>query len=233
MLSHTRTLQQGAKSGLDLPTVFEIEQPAAFEEGSSAAASSRVKRAFDVVAAILGIIAFLPLLLLICLLVRLESPGPVVFRQRRGGLGGRPFEIFKFRTMSVVEQDGPLAHATKTDPRVTRIGGFLRRSSLDELPQLFNVLRGEMSIIGPRPHAVFHDEYYSERIPDYMDRLKTRPGLTGLAQVSGYRGEIRDLEDMQRRIDCDLAYIRDWSLTLDMRLLVKTIIIAPFDPMAY
>lgn len=90
-----------------------------------------------------------------------------------------------------------------------------------------------MSIIGPRPHAVFHDEYYSERIPDYMDRLKTRPGLTGLAQVSGYRGEIRDLEDMQRRIDCDLAYIRDWSLTLDMRLLVKTIIIAPFDPMAY
>jgi exopolysaccharide biosynthesis polyprenyl glycosylphosphotransferase len=196
-------------------------------------AADWAKRALDVLGAVLAILVFLPLLACIALAVRLESPGPVIFRQRRTGYRGRIFTIYKFRTMTVVEDGGDIRHATRDDKRVTAIGSLLRKLSLDELPQFFNVLLGDMSIVGPRPHALSHDTHYGELIPTYGDRFRAKPGLTGLAQVNGLRGEIRDLRCMRNRVAADNLYIDSWSLGLDIAILAKTALIIFRDPQAY
>ncbi len=200
---------------------------------ASASSTSRTKRLIDIILAAIGIVAFLPLLLLVALLIRLESPGPIIYRQKRGGLMGAPFEIYKFRSMRVTDDGGIVKHATKNDPRLTSIGAFLRKSSFDELPQLFNILKGDMSIVGPRPHALRHDELYAAEIPAYRGRMSARPGLTGLAQVSGYRGDIPNIEAMADRVACDLEYIANWSIMLDLKLIALTLARFPFDPHAY
>lgn len=193
---------------------------------------SRQKRALDVTAALSAIIMLLPLLIVVAVLVRATSKGPVLFRQKRCGLNGQPFEIYKFRSMHVVPDEG-VVQATRADPRVTPVGRFIRRSSIDELPQLFNVLQGHMSLIGPRPHAMEHDAYYSERIPRYADRFVARPGLSGLAQVRGARGGTPQLSDMERRIDLDLDYIRNASLAADLRIIAETVREMMFSSTAY
>ena len=185
------------------------------------AASASSKRAFDVVTSGLLLIVFAPLLLLVALAVAVEGEG-VLFRQRRTGLNGRVFTILKFRTMTVAEDSGAIAHARPGDPRVTRIGRVLRATSLDELPQLINVLRGDMSLVGPRPHALAHDHHYAALLPLYRERFAVRPGLTGLAQVAGLRGEIRQLGCMARRIEADLHYARHWSFWTDLLILWRT-----------
>jgi len=172
-------------------------------------------------------------MLLIAAAVRLNSPGPAIFRQRRYGLDGREFRMWKFRTMTVCEEEGDVPHATRHDPRVTRIGAFLRRTSLDELPQLLNVLTGRMSLVGPRPHATAHNEYYRRLVRHYMVRHKVRPGMSGWAQIHGLRGEIETLEQMQRRVEYDLWYIRNWSVLLDLKILVDTLRHAWRDDNAY
>ena len=184
-------------------------------------ASASSKRAFDVVISAMLLVIFAPLLLLAALAVAAEGEG-VLFRQRRTGLNGRVFTILKFRTMTVAEDSGAIAHARPGDPRVTRIGRVLRATSLDELPQLINVLRGDMSLVGPRPHAVAHDHHYAALLPLYRDRFAVRPGLTGLAQVRGLRGEIRQLGCMARRIEADLHYARHWSFWTDLLILWRT-----------
>ncbi len=196
-------------------------------------AASMSKRLIDIVVASGLLVVLLPVLLLIALMIRLETPGAALFRQQRGGLGGRVFTIYKFRTMRVVQDDHTVSHCVREDPRVTALGALLRRTSIDELPQLLNVLKGDMSLVGPRPHALAHDQYYSERLPDYDARMNAKPGLTGLAQISGLRGEIQELDAMARRVACDIAYIEDWSPLLDIKLLALTITRAPFDHRAY
>ena len=205
-------------------------QPDAFPKP---VATDPLKRGFDIVAAGIGLLLFLPLLLLVMGLIRLESPGPSVFRQRRTGYRGRVFTIYKFRTMTVTEDSGEIRHATKGDARVTAIGALLRRLSIDELPQLVNVLKGDMSIVGPRPHALAHDEYYGALIPTYAARFRARPGLTGYAQVNGFRGEIRDARGMSDRVAADNSYIEAWSPSLDLAILVRTIPLIFSDPRAY
>jgi putative colanic acid biosynthesis UDP-glucose lipid carrier transferase len=182
-----------------------------------------VKRASDVVLAAALLAVLSPLLLALALGVRLSSPGPVIFRQRRYGLDGEQIVVYKFRTMSVTEDGATLQQCTHGDARVTRFGAFMRRASLDELPQLVNVLQGRMSLVGPRPHAVAHNELYRKLIDGYMLRHKVRPGLTGWAQVNGLRGETRTLERMQARIDHDLDYLRNWSLHLDLYIMARTL----------
>ena len=185
--------------------------------------SSLVKALEDRLLAALILVLVSPVLLAIAVAVKLDSPGPVIFRQARTGWSGRPFRIWKFRSMVVHEpEDGVVRQATRGDPRVTRVGGFLRRTSLDELPQIFNVLRGEMSLVGPRPHALQHDEEYSERILDYFARHRIKPGITGLAQVRGYRGETREVNEMVKRVESDIEYINNWSLWLDLVILART-----------
>lgn len=181
-----------------------------------------VKRLTDVVLASLALAVLWPVLLLVALAVRFSSPGPILFRQRRYGLYGECIYVYKFRSMTVCEDGTKVVQATRNDPRVTPIGGFLRRTSLDELPQLFNVLFGSMSMVGPRPHAVSHNEAYRGLIDGYMLRHKVRPGITGWAQVNGHRGETDTVEKMQRRVEYDLDYLRHWSLGLDLTILVRT-----------
>lgn len=181
------------------------------------------KRATDVVLATLMLVAALPVMLLIAIAIRLTTSGSVIFRQRRYGLDGAEIIVYKFRTMTVTENDAHVRQATRDDPRVTRIGRFLRRYSLDELPQLLNVLQGRMSLVGPRPHAVAHNEEYRKLIDGYMVRHKVTPGITGLAQVNGCRGETSTLDDMRRRIAYDLDYLRHWSLMLDLKILCRTL----------
>ncbi len=163
-------------------------------------ASSRWKRGFDILVASLALLLFLPLLLTVMLAIKAESPGPAIFRQRRTGYRGRVFTILKFRTMTVAEDSGAIRQATKNDARVTEVGAILRKLSIDELPQLWNVLCGDMSIVGPRPHALAHDEYYAALIPTYSARFRAKPGLTGYAQVNGFRGELRDARCMSDRV---------------------------------
>jgi putative colanic acid biosynthesis UDP-glucose lipid carrier transferase len=186
----------------------------------------QLKRSFDLLIAGAGVLLISPLLLLIALAVKLSSPGPVLFRQERYGLDGKRFSVYKFRSMRVLESgDQPgLQQATRNDPRVTPVGAVLRRWSLDELPQLFNVIKGEMSLVGPRPHAVEHNEYYRRHVAGYMQRHAFKPGITGLAQVEGLRGETASLDSMAARIDADLRYQRDWSLKLDIKILIKTLL---------
>ena len=178
--------------------------------------------AFDVLVAGLLVVLLAPLLALIAVLVRLESPGPALFRQTRTGLNGRTFQIYKFRSMRVQENGIVVRQASRGDARVTVLGAFLRKTSLDELPQLLNVIRGEMALVGPRPHALAHDTYYGAEIAAYQDRFRVRPGLTGWAQINGSRGATPMLSDMQRRIDLDLWYVENNSLSLDFRILVAT-----------
>lgn len=189
---------------------------------AAAPALSRRKRCLDIVGALFALLLFLPLLTLIAMAIRLESPGPIIFRQRRGGLNGRPFTIFKFRTMQVLDDGDEIQQARRGDPRITQVGRLLRRTSMDELPQLLNILKGDMSLVGPRPHALAHDRYYGQRIANYAERLRTRPGLTGLAQVCGLRGETREVREMAERIEYDLRYIDEWSMALDLKLIAGT-----------
>lgn len=181
-----------------------------------------IKRSIDFVAAALAIVLFSPLLLLLALAVKLDSPGPVIFRQTRNGYRGRPFKIWKLRTMRVQEDGQTVRQASRNDPRVTRVGRLLRQTSLDELPQLFNVLMGSMSLVGPRPHAIAHDEFYAKAIENYVIRQHVKPGITGWAQVNGLRGETATLDLMYRRIEHDLWYAVHASILLDIEILVRT-----------
>jgi putative colanic acid biosysnthesis UDP-glucose lipid carrier transferase len=185
-----------------------------------------LKRCFDVGVAGTAVLLLSPLMLLIALAICLTSPGPLFFLQDRYGLDGRRFRIYKFRTMRVLEAGDQkrLLQATRDDPRVTPVGALLRRWSLDELPQLFNVLQGQMSLVGPRPHAVSHNEQYRQLIPGYMQRHLFKPGMTGLAQVKGLRGEIESFEAMAHRVEADLEYQRDWTLAKDIKILIKTML---------
>jgi Undecaprenyl-phosphate glucose phosphotransferase len=181
------------------------------------------KRLFDVAVAGLGLLVLAPLLAAVAVAIRIDSPGPIFFRQKRGGFNGRAFQILKFRTMRVLE-DGPwIKQATQHDDRVTRVGSFLRWSSLDELPQLINVLRGDMSLVGPRPHALAHDDAYRSLISSYPFRHFVKPGITGWAQVNGFRGETPTLALMKQRIELDLWYARNWSFWLDLWILIGTV----------
>jgi putative colanic acid biosysnthesis UDP-glucose lipid carrier transferase len=182
-----------------------------------------LKRSSDVVLSLVILMLIFPVMLLIALMVKLESPGPAIFRQRRYGLDGDQIVVYKFRSMAVTEDGNVIQQAKKNDLRLTRLGAFLRKTSLDELPQFLNVLQGRMSIVGPRPHAVAHNELYRKVIKGYMVRHKVRPGITGWAQVNGQRGETDTLEKMQARIDFDLDYLRNWSLQLDFFIIFRTI----------
>jgi len=181
-----------------------------------------VKRAMDIVLASIFLVVLSPVMAAIAVAIKLTSPGPVFFRQRRYGLDGREIRVWKFRTMTVCEDGQRVTQAQRSDPRVTPVGAFLRRTSLDELPQLFNVLKGDMSLVGPRPHATAHNEEYRRLIQGYMLRHKVRPGMTGLAQVHGCRGETETVDKMARRVEWDLRYIREWSLWMDIKILFQT-----------
>jgi len=185
--------------------------------------NSTIKRASDIVLATLILLLLSPLMLVVALAVKLSSPGPIIFRQRRYGLYGDEIMVYKFRSMTVMENGGAVTQAQRNDSRVTKIGGFLRRTSLDELPQFINVLQGRMSIVGPRPHAVAHNEQYRKLIKGYMLRHKVKPGITGWAQVNGLRGETATLDKMEARIQYDLDYLRNWSLWLDLWIVLKTV----------
>lgn len=180
------------------------------------------KRFVDVVGASVGLLLLAPLMVLSAIAIKLDSPGPVLFRQRRNGFNAKQFGIFKFRSMTVMEDGGNVVQARRADPRVTTVGRVLRQSSIDELPQLLNVLRGEMSLVGPRPHALAHDNHYGDLLSEYAFRHHVKPGITGWAQVRGYRGETARVEQMKGRVDCDLWYINNWSLALDLKILVMT-----------
>jgi putative colanic acid biosynthesis UDP-glucose lipid carrier transferase len=181
-----------------------------------------LKRSLDIIVSG-ALLAFLaPSLLLIAVLIRLESDGPALFRQRRFGRNGKVFTLLKFRSMKVQESDGAFIQARSADPRVTPLGRWLRRTSIDELPQLFNVLIGDMSLVGPRPHALAMDQHYVRLIPRYSDRLLVRPGLTGLAQISGLRGPTNTIDDISKRLNRDRAYVRRWSFLLDLKILART-----------
>lgn len=198
-----------------LPLITLSESPLASET------RALLKGIFDKTIALLMLIILSPLMLAVTFLVWQSSPGPIIFRQKRHGWDGRVIEVWKFRSMKIHE-DKRVSQARRNDNRVTRIGKFIRRTSIDELPQLFNVLQGTMSLIGPRPHAVEHNELYSKQIKFYMLRHRVKPGITGLAQVSGYRGETETLEKMLKRVEFDIHYINNWSLLMDVKILLKT-----------
>lgn len=192
-----------------------------------------IKRLTDIVFSAAILLITLPLFLVISVSVRVSSNGPVIFKQRRYGLDGRQITVYKFRTMTVTEDGSQITQATKEDGRITPVGRFLRRYSLDELPQLLNVLQGRMSLVGPRPHAIAHNEEYRKLIKGYMVRHKVLPGITGLAQVNGCRGETARLEDMQARVNYDLDYLRHWSPILDLKILFLTVLKLLSDDRAY
>ncbi|MCY4044649.1 MAG: undecaprenyl-phosphate glucose phosphotransferase [Cellvibrionales bacterium] len=199
----------------DMPAVSIYSHP--YEAGGAI-----VKRLEDVVLSSLILFLISPLMLIIALLIKLTSKGPVIFKQQRYGLAGESIQVYKFRTM-VVHQDKQVAQATRDDTRITPLGRFLRKTSLDELPQFINVLQGRMSVVGPRPHAIVHNEYYREAIEGYMLRHLVKPGITGWAQVNGWRGETDTLDKMQHRIDYDLYYLNHWSVSFDIKIILMTI----------
>jgi putative colanic acid biosynthesis UDP-glucose lipid carrier transferase len=209
-----------------------IEPQAQLRKRAACVRGSVAKRLLDSVGALLGIVLLMPFFLILAALIRLESPGPVIFGQRRTGLGGKVFRIYKLRTMCVVEDGSAVVQAKAGDKRITRLGYFLRRFSIDELPQLWNVLIGDMALIGPRPHAVVHDTYYGSVIPRYDLRFLVRPGIAGLAQVRGLRGPTESITDMAKRVDQDLAYISSWSFSRDLWLLILAVFRAPFHEKA-
>ena len=210
------SIQGGTSELLGVPLIALCETPFHGYRGVG-------KRLTDMVVATATLILASPVMILTAVLVRLTSKGPIIFKQRRYGLDGREIIIYKFRTMTVTEDNGPIRQATRDDARVTPIGRLLRRTSLDELPQLINVLQGRMSLVGPRPHAVAHNELYRKLIKGYMVRHKVPPGITGLAQVHGLRGETTTIEQMEARVQYDLEYLRNWSVLLDLKILVKTL----------
>jgi len=202
-------------------------------ESPYAGVNAVLKRAEDLVLASLILLAIAPLLAVVALGVKLSSPGPVIFRQRRNGLDGREIVVWKFRSMRTMDDGAVVRQATRDDPRVTPFGAFIRRTSLDELPQFFNVLQGRMSIVGPRPHAVAHNEAYRRLIGPYMVRHKVKPGITGWAQIHGHRGETDTLDKMRDRVAHDLEYLRHWSLSLDLRIVLRTALLMLADRQAY
>lgn len=211
---------------LGIPVVAMRETPFSGYKGVA-------KRMFDLGVSLALMPLLLPVMLAIAVGVKLSSPGPIIFQQRRYGLDGREIVVYKFRSMRVIEDGAVVTQATRDDPRVTPFGRLLRKYSLDELPQIFNVVRGSMSLVGPRPHAVAHNEQYRKLIKGYMIRHKVLPGITGLAQISGCRGETSNLEDMQARIRFDLEYLRRWSIGLDLQILLKTAALVFIDKKAY
>jgi len=193
-----------------------------------------LKQLFDFVFAFFAVIAISPVLIAIAIAVKLSSPGPIIFAQKRYGLNGKRFKVYKFRSMKVNAPDAGTRQATKDDDRITRVGRFIRKTSLDELPQFFNVLKGEMSVVGPRPHTVAHNEHYRKEVRRYMLRHKVKPGVTGWAQVNGLRGETANVERMEERISFDLEYIRNWSPLLDIKIILLTVwTVARGDENAY
>ena len=182
-----------------------------------------LKRAFDVVFSLVALVLISVPMLVIAAAVKLTSPGPVIFKQARYGLDGKKILVWKFRSMSTMDNGDKVVQATKGDARITKVGAFIRKTSLDELPQFINVLQGHMSVVGPRPHAVAHNEEYRKVIPYYMLRHKVKPGITGWAQINGYRGETDTLDKMQGRVDYDLEYIRNWSLWMDIKIVFLTV----------
>ncbi|HCF9021838.1 TPA: undecaprenyl-phosphate glucose phosphotransferase, partial [Klebsiella variicola subsp. variicola] len=182
-----------------------------------------IKRMEDIVLSFLILLLISPLLICISLAVKLTSSGPVIFKQIRYGMDGKPIKVWKFRSMKVMENDGVVTQAKKHDVRVTTVGKYLRKTSLDELPQFINVLMGNMSIVGPRPHAVAHNEQYRKLIRGYMLRHKVKPGITGWAQINGWRGETDTIDKMEKRVEFDLEYIRSWSLFFDFKIIFLTI----------
>jgi len=222
----TDLIQGHAGSVCGMPVISVCETPF---RGSSGVA----KRLSDIFLSLLILLLISPVLLAVAIAIKRGSPGPVIFRQRRYGLDGKEIVVYKFRSMTVTEDGGAIAQAKKNDSRITPLGAFLRKTSLDELPQFINVLQGRMSIVGPRPHAVAHNEMYRKLIKGYMVRHKVKPGITGWAQVNGYRGETETLDKMQGRIDFDLEYLRNWSLRLDLFIIFKTIRLVIGDQKAY
>jgi putative colanic acid biosynthesis UDP-glucose lipid carrier transferase len=220
-LLHSRWTSLGG-----LPAVSVFENPLFGVDGMA-------KRAIDLVLASMAVVIGAVPMILVATAVKLTSPGPVLFRQKRYGLDGREILVWKFRTMRTCENGDSVKQATRNDPRVTWVGGILRRTSLDELPQLFNVITGSMSLVGPRPHASAHNEQYRMLIRGYMLRHKVKPGITGLAQVSGCRGETETIEKMQQRVAWDHRYIRDWSIWLDFKILLKTVLVVLKREQAY
>ncbi len=203
-------------------TAGRLSLPVTIQRAPLNALERAVKRTLDIFGSMTAILFLLPLLLLAAIAIKLDSGGPIIFRQRRTEFNGKEFVIFKFRTMTVLEDGPAIIQACRDDLRATRVGKFLRRSSIDELPQLLNVLKGEMSLVGPRPHAVAHDKEYKLHIADYGFRHHIRPGITGWAQVNGLRGETRSIEKMTERVKLDLWYINNWSLGFDLNILVRT-----------
>ncbi|HBR9604207.1 TPA: undecaprenyl-phosphate glucose phosphotransferase [Klebsiella pneumoniae] len=191
------------------------------------------KRLEDIFLSLLIIILISPILLVIAVAVKVSSPGPVIFKQKRYGMDGKAIKVWKFRSMTVMENDTLVKQATKNDVRVTKVGSFLRKTSLDELPQFFNVLSGKMSIVGPRPHAVAHNEQYRNIIEGYMLRHKVKPGITGWAQINGWRGETDTIDKMEKRIEYDLEYIREWSIWLDLKIILLTVFKGFINKSAY
>jgi putative colanic acid biosynthesis UDP-glucose lipid carrier transferase len=192
-----------------------------------------LKRVFDVVLSGVAVVVLAPLMAALAIGVKLSSPGPALFRQRRYGLHGEEIAVYKFRSMVVCEDGAAVTQATRDDPRITRFGRFLRRTSLDELPQLLNVLEGKMSLVGPRPHAVAHNELYRKLICGYMIRHKVRPGISGWAQVNGLRGETDTVDKMSARVKFDIDYLNQWSIWLDIKILVRTVLLVVRDRRAY
>jgi putative colanic acid biosynthesis UDP-glucose lipid carrier transferase len=201
--------------------------------GVGSASESRSKRLMDIALSLAILIFILPLMLLVTVAIRLDSRGPIFFKQRRTGLNGTEFRIYKFRSMTVLEDGAEVKQAMINDKRVTRVGSFLRRSSIDELPQLINVLKGDMSLVGPRPHALAHDDHFGGFVPGYQERFRARPGITGLAQVNGLRGEIHSSDEMIKRVELDNVYIEEWSILRDAGILLKTLVVLPFHRNAY
>ena len=185
--------------------------------------SGMIKRLFDILFSLLTLLIISPILLFISLGVKISSHGPIIFKQRRYGLDGKQILVYKFRTMTVLEDGAMVSQASKDDDRITSFGKLLRKTSLDELPQFINVIQGRMSVVGPRPHAVSHNETYRKIIKGYMVRHKVRPGITGWAQINGFRGETATLDKMQKRVEFDTDYLRNWSIKLDIYIIIKTI----------
>ncbi len=211
-----RSLTNYASSARQRVLAIEIQR------APLSAAERFVKRLMDIIVATLALIFFVPVMALTAIAIRLDSPGPIIFRQHRKGFNGRQFIMFKFRTMLVQENGSTVVQATRDDPRVTAIGRLLRSASIDELPQLVNVLKGDMSLIGPRPHALAHDNYFEKLLSDYAFRHHVKPGMTGWAQCNGARGATPSIEHISERVKLDLWYINNWSLWLDIQILIKT-----------
>lgn len=213
--------------------IFGSQAPGQASLDHATVARSRAKRCFDVIVSAAALAMLAPAFLMIALAIWVETRGPIFFHQQRTGLLGRPFSVLKFRTMTVSEDGGEVRQAHRGDARITRVGAILRKLSLDELPQLLNVLRGEMSLVGPRPHAVAHDREFTRLVPNYAERFRARPGITGLAQAHGLRGEISRESSIILRTAADIRYIRTWSLAADLVILARTAVLVFRDRAAF